>query len=331
MRNFAQMSAVLAGLLGCGGALAFAAVGCGGDDNTNNDAGDSAPDRTSDHSVADHHTSDASDAGSDVDSAPPTDGSVDSPVDSPVDSHVNVDAAALYDFPTAVNTAYCQRLEFCCLGADAGTAATAFVASCVQQESEYGGIVNVNLANIRGGHIKLDPTAAAKCLSDIASISCGTYTSAEETAILDDCSAAMVGQIDLGKGGCTSAWDCAPTAYCAGLAGPLDPIYADDGGLVSDGGTGTCTSLHPVTTSCQDVNFYTDCSYLGNGSPGNFCNPNDAGTGGTCVADYPTGSAGAGCLYNQQCATQICDFGVGCEETGTFSDPGPESVICASY
>jgi hypothetical protein len=333
MRNLSRVSAILSALLGVSGVLAFAVAGCGGDDSVQGDSGGdtstdgNAPDGKRDGS----HKNDA--PSSDVvgtDSPTPTDSPADSPsTDGGTDS--GGDLAALYAFPAAVNAALCTRLATCCAEPDAGVAA--FVATCVQEYAEYGGVADVNLANTHGGHIKYDSTAAAKCFADIKAISCGSYTSAEEKAALSDCTAAMVGTIDAPKGGCTSSWECAPTGYCAGSAGSLTPLYDNDGKLVGDAGapTGTCTALRGVGDSCTDLNFYTDCTYVGNGSPDNFCNPNEAGTAGSCVLDYPTGSAGAGCLYNQQCQTELCIYGVGCESSSTFSDPGDASVICSSF
>jgi len=164
----------------------------------------------------------------------------------------------------------------------------------------------------------------------------------------------MVGHLPLNSTGCSSAWDCEPPAFCQGSAGAIASLYSSDGGIVgvfvdnaSDGGTpgvflddggyaagaikGTCTGLRPVGSSCTDVNYYTDCTLYGNGSPAAFCNENVAGTGATCVANYATGAAGAGCLYNQQCQTEVCIYGVGCSATGVFSDPGDASVICSGY
>jgi hypothetical protein len=332
MRNLSRVSVILGALVGVSGALGFAVVGCGGDDSVSGDAGDSSTmDVTkTDGNQPDVHKKDApstgdspsgdvvSDGGPDV-----TDGGSDK------DTGGHFDAAALEAFPIAVDTAYCQRLAFCCNGADA----SAFnVAECVSLSAEYGGVAGVDLANTHGGHISFNSTAAAKCIADQAAFSCGSYTTAEQTAALADCTEAMTGTVGLGGKTCTSAWDCAPPAFCAGPGGvPLDAIYAGDGGLVmgSDGGTGTCTEVLGLGTACHDYLYNTDCSYVGNGKPANHCSILEDGGPGVCTADLADGMP---CIFNHDCISQVCDGVTGtCQDTTVFSDPGTAGGICAAY
>jgi hypothetical protein len=331
MRNLSGVSVILGALMATGGVLALTAVGCGGDDNGTPGSDGAAPDQTvSDGQTAvDGH----SDAHTDGKVVKETGGDVVTKDTGPMDGGADADAAsfdaaALYAFPNAVNTAYCKQLQSCCAkDMDAGPFD---IAACASENAAFGGLYNVNLANVHGGHINFDQDAAAKCIADQAALTCGTYTAAEYTAAVNDCSTAMTGKLQIGDGPCLSAWDCAPPAYCAGAGGvAIDSIFANDGGTLSGafvggnqsadaGQTGVCTALRSVNQSCNDLFFYTDCTYLGNGSPALFCNQ-DGGTGpGQCVPALTTGTA---CVVNVNCTPQVCDSVTGeCQATTVFDD-----------
>jgi hypothetical protein len=310
MRNLKRTSTVLAVLVGACGALALSGVGCGGDDNNSNgDGGDSSADQSSDHTKVDQHSPDG---GSDVDSAPPMDGpaetTMDSPVDSPTDSPMDAptDSAALFAFPNQVNTAICQRLAFCCDGTDAG----AFqINECIHDYVLGGGFFNVSQAQVDSGHITLDPTLAAKCLADIAGLSCGSLGNPAYKTALGDCVSAMQGHVGLGDGPCATYWDCAAGGYCA---------------PGTDGGKSQCTAVGAVGTACKDIAYGTDCSYRGSGAPENYCS-----AAGTCQADLVDGVS---CDSNSQCQSQICDVTtIECQESTSFADPGTPDGTCAFY
>jgi hypothetical protein len=248
---------------------------------------------------------DVTDAGPDADAAP-------------------VDLAALYAFPNAVNTANCKQLASCCAKDDAGPFD---IAVCASSFASNGGVEFVNLANVHGGHITLNETAAAACIADQAAFSCGTYTSAEQEKASTDCTAAMTGKLDIGQGPCTSAWDCAPPAYCAGAGGAFSVTYVGGNAIADSGVTGVCTAMRAVGQSCTDIFFYSDCTLQGNGSPANFCNPVDGGA--VCTAAFATGTS---CSFYTQCASQICDYPntADCQTSTLFDDPAP-GQNCMSY
>ncbi len=316
MRNLARVPAILGALVGASGVLACALVGCGGDNTVGGDGGDSSTDGTNpdgtnpDGTKPDGNKPDGNKPDGKKD-APSTDSPADATDagdagDAPEEADVtSTDAAALYAFPNAVNTAYCTRLAFCCDGADAG----AFqLNECV---AEFGttGWLNVGLADVHGGHINFNPTRAADCLSDIAAVSCGTVTAADIQTQISDCTQAMVGTLAEGASGCNSAWDCAPPAYCDNFGG----------------GTGKCTALVGVGMPCQDTNLSTDCSELGNGHPDNYCALGDGG-GATCETELTNGT---GCFSSTACQSQICDNTLLlCEPSTIFSDPGVAGGVC---
>jgi hypothetical protein len=333
MRNLSGVSVILGALMATGGVLALTAVGCGGDDNGTPGSDGAAPDQTvSDGQTAVDGHSDAhtdgkvKETGGDVitKDTGPMDGGSDADA-------ASFDAAALYAFPNAVNTAYCKQLQSCC-AKDSFDAGAFDLATCVSQYAQGGGFYNVSLANVHGGHIDFDQDAAARCIADQAVLSCGTYTAAENTAAVNDCSQAMIGKLHIGDGPCLSAWDCALPAYCAGPGGvAIDSIFANDGGTLSGayvggnasadaGQTGVCTALRSVNQSCNDLFFYTDCTYLGNGSPALFCNQ-DGGSGpGQCV---PALATGAPCIVNVNCTPQVCDSVTSsCQGTTEFDTAG---------
>jgi hypothetical protein len=317
MRNLARTSLMLGALLSASGALALVAVGCGGDD-TSVGSTDGSADGTSMDASPDHHVGKDGEA---ADAKKHKDGESEAESDDGGESEASddgpaVDAPTLADFPNTVNTAWCQRLADCCDGNDAG----AFqLSECI---SGFGtaGWLNVSLANTQSGHIAYDPANAAKCLGDIGAMSCGTLSSTAIEQQISTCGQAMVGKLDVGAKGCTSAWDCAPPAYCDN--------FEADGGVV-DGGTGTCKALAAAGSPCQDLLSSTDCSEIGNGHPDNFCSPGDGG-GAVCTPEFANGVACNFAFY--QCQSQICDNTTGlCQSTTIFSDPGDASIVCAFY
>jgi hypothetical protein len=310
---------MLGALMSASGSLALVAVGCGGDDTavgSTDASGDGSADATSTDALSDHHVGkdgETTDAKKHFDADDESDGE---PGDGEAsDDGSTVDAPTLAEFPNAVNTAWCERLASCCDGNDAG----AFQLSECIAGFGTAGWLNVSLSNTKSGHIAYDPANAAKCLGDIGTISCGTLSSTAIEQQISTCGQAMIGKLNVGAKGCTSAWDCAPPAYC-------DNFDADGG--VTDGGTGTCKALAAAGSPCQDLLFSTDCSEIGNGHPSNFCSPADGGA--VCTPEFANGVACGFAFY--QCQSQICDNTTGlCQSTTIFSDPGDASVVCAFY
>jgi hypothetical protein len=376
MRTLSGVSVLLGALMVGGMALALASVGCG-DDTEVTDA-EVQNDVTSDQTVSvdggsDAHTdakvTDAKhdtgkhDASSDVQSDTTedvmedvTDSGTDAK-DAKTPSDAATDAAELYAFPNSVNTAYCTRLKSCC-NTDYPDAGPFTLASCISSTGGSGGVANVSLANVHGGHITLDPTAAAACIADQAKYTCTPATNLEaetDTEVLNslrDCSNAMVGTLTSGDGPCTSAWECEGQAYCAGTGGvPIDTVYNADGTVfaqfisdVESTGTvvtGTCAPLRTVGESCTDFynsstgtggQYNSGCSHLGNGTSF-YCSQTGTSDAGTCAADPPPGTTNASsCNFNTDCTTGICDPNQNylCSTTGVFDGNG-EFVMDCSY
>jgi hypothetical protein len=313
----------MASLAGASTTLALVVSGCGGDDtSTGADAADAKQESTSDHTMmmdgkTDVIQSDASDAPSPEDVQ--DGGMPDVPSDVKFfdvgdagfdvgDATIN-DApfeVSITDFPTAVNTAYCQRLEACCStdgGAGAGADAGGFVATCLASFGPYSASGNLNLANPSSPHVVYVPANAKECLAQLAATPCGTETAAQSELNYLTCASAIQGTLTPGTGPCTSSFDCVSGAYCA-----------SDGGL--------CTSLAKVNMPCKDTTYSQDCTYLGNGDPLLFCNADS----GTCLDDLVNGST---CDEYQQCASQVCNFGSTsgtCATTFQYSYP----ALCAA-
>jgi hypothetical protein len=306
MRVLSQGWVVLGAMVGTSATLLIAAPGCGGDDSG---TGDASADHTSDGTTSDHTGHDSpTDASADRVGSDATDGGLEGNSDSG-DSGPGFDAEALYAFPGAVNAAYCQRLAFCCDGADSG----AFQLNACISALAPSGWLGVSLASVHDGHLDFDSTQAGKCLSDIAAIDCMTVTSTSIEAQIASCGEAMVGKLSIGTAGCTSSWDCTPPSYC------------DNAG--TDAGSGTCQALKTVGTKCRDLKYSTDCSELGLGHPEDYCGPSDGGD--TCQAELVNGTP---CYGNFQCESQICDFATSeCQPSTVFSDPGVPFGLCAFF
>jgi hypothetical protein len=305
-------------LAGASAALALSVAGCGGDDNViGPDAADVKHDTTSDHTMADVPHVDVQHK----DAPPPEDvrdsGKRDAPSDVVMFFDVGeasfdvgdvkiTDAAfgvSLSEFPAAVNTAYCQRLEACC-SMDGGVVdAGAFLASCLASLAGYSAAGNLNLANTSSPNVTYVPAKAKQCLDDLAATSCGTESAAQSELNYLTCAAAIQGKLAIGSSGCTSSFDCVSGAYCP-----------------SDGGS--CTALATVGMPCKDTTYSQDCTYLGNGEPLLYCGADS----GTCLDDLPNGST---CSEYEQCTSQVCTFGSTsgtCATSYLFSYP----AFCAS-
>jgi hypothetical protein len=326
MRNLAQASVVFAALLGAGGAIAVMAVGCGGDDTAV--ATDAETDVTQDQTATDakpDHKGDATDkdaekdakqkgdaeseASSDDGGDEATPGDAESGADAPPDAPV--DSAALFAFPNQVNTTYCDRIAQCC-GFDGGGGGAFDIAKCVSDTVSAGGFDNVSVAQVDSGKIVYDTEAGVSCLGGIGSFDCATIADPLWAATLIACSTAMQGTVGI-NGPCTTYWDCTAGSYC----------------LAGDGGVKHCAPLGTVGAPCADKISSTDCSYRGAGAPANYCS--DAGM---CEPALAIGDP-AGCTYDPQCTSQICDFVTGeCQNSSEFTDPGIPFALggfCASY
>jgi hypothetical protein len=336
MRNLTQASAVLAALLSASGALAVAAVGCGGDDTSvatdaqadatadqttdGTSSADQATDVKHDHALIDGAAdvlahpdaskNDASDGG-----ASDADASDVRASDADASDVATIISAALLAFPNKVNAAYCERVAQCC-GFDGGAGFN--IAQCIADNVSVGGFYNVDVAQVDSGNILLDETAATACLNDIASFDCETLSDPQWTNALSACTTALQGQIGVNDGKCTSYWDCTAGGYC----------------VKPDGGSSHCVTLSPEGGPCSDFGSSTDCTFKGAGAPAEYCAPVGDGSTGVCEPNLPLS---ANCNYDQWCATQICDPGTAstlngeCQTSTLFTDPGIAGGYCAFY
>jgi len=324
MRSFRTIAVCLGAMGGAAVAAATFVSGCGGDNNGTTSVEDAAIDGTTDGTVdspsvtPDVGTPPGSEAGGDGGvpeasevcdagdaSNPPGDGSMPSLV-----------TAALLAYPRNQATAYCQRLATCC-GADAGNFNEA---KCVTDNLLGGWEFSLPspLDVLDAGHIALDPDASAACINLIGNFSCPTSSAANYGAITTACYGALRGTIPIGKGPCSSAFECAPGSYCA---------------TVDAGDAGTqCEALLAVGQPCGAALHDTACSYLGSGSaPANFCDRfgiREAGVtcqpgianGSLCTTDYVH-------YDDESCRSLMCGDDWNCGTTLTQ----PTSFQCAPY
>jgi hypothetical protein len=330
---------VLGGILICGAASALLAGGCGGDDTTP-PAGDGGPDSTTDGNPPD---STQGDTQGDVTQGDTQTGDVvgnDGPVGDAGDAAPEAspgDGAALAAFPGLVAQALCQKVSDCCFGPDA---AAFDRAGCIASATPEGYANTLHgagpfLGPDGGGVLAFNQASATACIQDINSIDCtaNELTTAVQTSILRDCVAAVYGTLGAGAS-CMATIECSPGFFCD---------------LPLDGGpTGSCTALAGDGGSCYFGNQQGGesfgqseeaCSFRRNGLSGLRCNNADPNTGNlydggpmtwTCA---PQGALGAGCNYNQDCTTQLCDPGLPdaalyqCVNSETFIYP----YLCTGY
>jgi hypothetical protein len=303
---------VLASLAAAASLVSGIVVGCGGSSETpggNTDGGLDATQPEPD-APADQVSPPGTDGG-------PGDGGPDAPIgDADAgDTGPSTDAAplTLTTYPVAQATAFCKRMASCC-PADAGTID---VGHCVDFNSTYGWEFSLpeSLSYLDGGHIEIDPDAAADCVNRIGHATCSTpITPTEYAAISKACFRALRGNIPAGQGPCLSGFECAPGTFCAPTA---------------DAGT-KCRPLLDAGEPCAPIIGDQACSYLGNGDKG-YCNRIDAPDGSaTCATPRPDGTL---CTsdYNyyddEACGSLLCGDDWNCGSAQTF----PTQIQCDFY
>jgi hypothetical protein len=295
-------SAFAAGLVACGGDDVTALPPEAGPDGTMEASNDATQDSTIEGS-ADSGAEGGQEAAMDA----PADGTEDAP-----DVVLGPDASALLAYPHAVDVAYCQREQQCCLV----PAAQFDVNGCANQLDTYGGALRTGIysAVFGAGNVGLNPARAATCFSEIAAFNCGMFAATAYAMAVTDCNSAIVGLIPIDAGGCTSSVECATGAYCNVSTGP----DAGDAG-------GTCAPLLPSGSPCNNPTS-EQCTYLGNGQPPLYCNIVGDSSVGQC-----TGAKGvdAGCMTNAECLSGLC--GGNCLTETVFSDPGVMGGFCDSF
>jgi hypothetical protein len=353
MISLHKWAAVFVGAVGCAGGLGVLAIGCGsGDDHGGGPVveGDATTDAMGDAAKADGATpdvvakdggdagnaADASDAaldGATSDAGDAGDGSV-TTVDGSVTDASITDAGpdvspALLAFPGQVAQALCGKYQACCAGSDAGSFD---MAGCVASQTQQGyssTLLGVS-SFVSTGVFVFDSTKAQACLNDIASIDCSAnlLTTAAQTALLNDCTEAVVGTIAAGAS-CQLSVQCSQNQFCnvpsdGGLLGVCAP-------LVGDGGT---CSIGPVSGTPAIPNYglsQEPCSFRRSGNTNLRCqnaglvsgNPNPLPwTCGPTVSPTAT-PPNNDCNFNQDCTTQLCnaDNNFVCATSELFADP----------
>ena len=317
-RRIGTVAATVAvGAMGTVVALSGLVAGCGGDDTTN-----AAPDGSGaegqDGTIADganveeqaaaDSPSTSSDAGSpesgDVGTIPEGGG-----VDAAVETGTTV---PLTGFPHAVDEAFCQRLQQCCLVSPSAWQQEG-PNGCVTALDESGGalgIANFNSA-LDSGSVAYNESAAASCLNTLSTINCGVIQSPAYNSLVSLCFSAMQGTLGIDTSGCVSSLQCKTGEVCA---------------LASDGGAGVCVLLSGQGQPCKDTTNSTDCTYLGNGTPALYCTKVDGGST-ECQPSKPTNST---CNFNPECQSGLCNAPA-CVTSIVFSDPGTPNGICSSF
>lgn len=268
-------------------------VGCGGDDSTGGGEGDASADQTNDVTGIDQISPDANtDAGDGaVDAAP------DGKRDSAVDSGPVLTAAG---YIPAISTALCQRINQCCL-VDAG----AWAEQACEQGYNGNPLAIGQEAPYLDAGVAFDPAKAAACIAEIQSFPCGLISAMKSITLQQDCFAALKGTVAVGA-------SCVANAQC--LSGNFCNVV--------DGGAGTCAPLAAIGSPCTSA---AQCSYLGIGSPANYCDT----ASNTCLAQH---AIDAGCTNYQQCVTNICKFPAQtCSDNYVFTDPGVTGGTCDTY
>jgi len=329
MNKLTRVSSVLIGVLGVGGVCTLGPIACsssatglldgsvpetGADhvtvetgprhDSGHVDAGHDATKDVTPDVITQHDTgTDAHDGGTDA-----HDGGTDAH-DSGPDVHdaapeVSIDSSSsAATFPRTMVTAYCTKLSSCC-----GETPSQFsIDACTKALYDAPSFVPSQLALILGGlnstEHTFDSTQGAKCITEIESLGCGSSSATTWKKIAADCAAAYTGLLEASHPGCLSSFDCQPGNYCA----PLDRA----GNTVVPDGGGTCTPLAGTGGHCVDILNSSDCTYLGLGTPAQYCNNviNDAGQqtdGGVCTASLSSGTACNYPGYAQECTSLQC-------------------------
>ena len=354
MRNLTRVSAVLVGIIAASSAASVALVACSTDPSGivgDSGVGDATPDHTT--GKPDHVVS-TPDTGNDVVVRPDVvtigDTGVDAGKDSGDSGHdsghdaipdvqrdVQPDVTAELAFPAQVNAAYCNLLAGCCGGADAG-----FNVAACNQDLTHSLVVSPTtlgllLGGIQSDNYVFDQAKATTCLNEIEALTCDTNAAGVLNKITTDCAAVYTGKLGQSATGCKSSFDCTTGTYCAPLANGSGNSLPQDGG-------GTCSPLSGKGERCVDTVYSSDCTYLGSGSPGLFCNPvlladGGPGDGGICAPALGTNGNCFAPGTPEQCLSQLCvavdgsvpvDGGYACETTASLTNPDGFN-LCTAY
>lgn len=330
--SMARMAIALGGAAGAVGIAAVVAVGCGGDDNVVPPPGDgggfdnTAPDVRNDNYVPpnDQYVPDTNVA----DNYNPDNYAV------PPDA--GIDAPTLGSFIHESDEAYCQSLGQCCTTPPLGYPQNWNQdgdGGCVQAFDSTAGwdFLIPYAASLNNADVTYNPQQAAQCIYDLQQIyqsstqnSCGVVQANYFNNILSDCYKVFNGTVTPG-GNCVTSLDCA-NGFCQ---------------LGPDAGPGTCAALVALGSACSVDTYNTSlgptpvddqCTYLGAGTPNNFCTGALPGGNGTGVCAAGQG-LDAGCTGFEQCQLpgSTCGFSGTCEGQYVFSDPGIAGGECATY
>lgn len=260
-----------------------------------------------------------------TDSAPQNDGGM---LDAPRDSRVDVAADALPPGLVAAiteATAQCTSWLTCCPGGlDGGNYDLQHCIDNIGAFGWEGTLPRDNRVYFRG-HIVVDQSKAAGCISALNSFPCGAQTAAQWGAITTACELVIQGTIASNSPGCISSFECAPGNYC-------DPTV--DGGLC----TPLATQGQPCNTKINDpagVNPLADemCSYLSSGQPPLFCDminsPPDAATCQPLLMNGATCSNPTTGYYDDQACSRpaLCGDNLQCNGTASY----PYANFCEYY
>jgi hypothetical protein len=287
MKNAKWMSAVVAGVACMGTASGMFLQGCGGDTSPGGAPKDSGTtDVTVDMNVPP------------MEAGPGDSGSADAGADAAPDAAM----VAIGDYPLAAATALCQVYSNCCPFDGGVHFDNAKCTKTILSTYGFNYTLPGDLGIFDAGNVQFDAATAAQCVGAISALpnaQCIATGSAWANAT-KTCFAVTQGKIAIGHGPCASPFECVPGANCA---------------TTTDGGS-QCVALSGAGGAClPNVYADTDCSYLGSGNTGTWCEPGDASpNNGTCqptIADMQTcpsngdyfGCASLGCGDDGNCGT----------------------------
>ncbi len=319
MKNFRALKIAVGALVTFATAAGAFLQGCGGDSASTAPLDSGGPDVTIDNTAPPpNEAGEPTDAGPDAASEAGPDGGLDAGFDG---------SLAIGDYAPASALATCTTYADCC-PFDGGLHFD--TARCVRDNTTYGFDYTLpgTLSVYDAGHVTYNPTAAASCVHQIAGLPNAQCIASGPAvaAATRTCLSVTQGTIPIGQGPCQSPFECVPGANCAFLA---------------DGGT--CVPLGEAGAPCDPFLYNdTDCSYLGSGDTGLYCQPAlDGGPGGNCaptIADNQTCSdnqdpfacKSLGCGDLDTCGTDetwvsqtFCDFYA--TDAGPPVDAGPDA------
>ena len=219
-------------------------------------------------------------------------------------------AAVIAAWTNQLAQGLCAKYAACC-GADA---ATFDMAKCVASSQPGYDDSNQGTTLAGNGNVVFNGVAAQACLNDLNLLDCTTnqLTSAESTALFQDCYASLTGTLPNGSA-CLGSIECAPGGFCD---------FSKDGGVVEAGVRGTCEALRSASGPCGNFGQTNTqqaqeaCSYRGGtGSNltcqwGNFMTGNEFADAAawTCI---PEQALDASCNVDNDCTSRLCDPSAG--------------------